>query len=186
MESCSPARGRARLTCDQPRSPPPAPSRWSSPGSRWWGVKPLMTANSCDGCRFCCWAWAVDDARLEKRVLQHCRHECAAGCALHGRREQPEACAAFRCPYQERAGLHRPDNFQRTLEEAGGNIGNYIPAVPLSIPVEEANRLIRATRTVPASIIAGGQWLDVVLPLDLNFDGGWMSGDPEPWEKAKT
>lgn len=95
--------------------------------------------------------------------------------------EQPEMCGAFHCPYQEREGLHRPDSFQETLESLGGNIGNYIPVIPDSIPIETANRLIRETRTIPAAVINGGQWVNVILPLDRNKDGGWVTADPTPW-----
>lgn len=120
--------------------------------------------NSCSGCRFCCWSWAVTE--LKKPALRHCGYECQAGCAVHNLVVQPAMCERFRCPYQERDGFHRPDSFQQTLEELRGNVGNYIPIVPVSIPVERANQLIRDTRTVPAAIIADGQWLDVILPLD--------------------
>lgn len=137
--------------------------------------------NACDGCKFCCWGWAVDVPTFGKSALRHCKHECAKGCAIHLKPEKPITCRGFHCPYQEREGLHRPDNFQATLESLGGNIGNYIPAIPISIPVEIANRLIRDTRTVPASVINDNQWVDVILPLDRNRDGGWESGDPKPW-----
>lgn len=95
--------------------------------------------------------------------------------------EQPIPCRIFNCPYQERDGYHRPDNFQETLESLGGNIGNYIPAIPISIPIDKANRLIRKTRTVPASVMNDGQWVDVILPLDRDENGGWLTADPTPW-----
>lgn len=95
--------------------------------------------------------------------------------------EQPEMCGAFHCPYQERDGLHRPDVFQETLEWLGGNIGNYIPVIPTSIPIDVAKELIVKTRTVPASIINGGQWVNVIMPLDRDEQGGWVTGDPAPW-----
>lgn len=103
------------------------------------------------------------------------------GCAVHAKPKQPEACMEFHCPYQERDGLHRPDNFQSTLEELRGNIGNYIPAIPTSIPIETANRLIRETRTVPAAVINGGKWVNVIMPLDRDEKGGWVTADPALW-----
>lgn len=132
--------------------------------------------NSCDGCRFCCWAWAVDGF---KPALSHCAHECDRGCAVHGSARQPQMCALFRCPYLERDGFHRPDTFQAALAETA--IGNFIPIVPLTITAATANRLIRETRTVPASVILDDRWFDTILPLDKNPDGTWSSGDPKPW-----
>ena len=96
--------------------------------------------------------------------------------------EQPEACGAFHCPYQLRDGYHRPDNFQKTLEELGGDIGNYIPMIPVEIPVEKANQIIRDTRTVLACVLNGGEWVDVVMPLDRYPSGGWLSRDPGIWK----
>lgn len=118
---------------------------------------------------------------LSKPCLTHCQHECKTGCRIYMRFDYPEACEAFHCPYQERDDLHRPDKFQKTLESLGGNIGNYIPAIPTSIPVDKANRLIRETRTVPAAVMNGGQWVNVILPLDRDKDGGWVTADPIPW-----
>lgn len=94
---------------------------------------------------------------------------------------RPTACETFHCPYQERDGLHRPDKFQKTLESLGGNIGNYIPTIPVTIPVDVANRLIRETRTLPVSVINGTQWVDAIMPLDRDENGGWVTADPIPW-----
>ncbi len=135
--------------------------------------------NPCNGCRFCCWSWSVEE--ISKPCLTHCQYECKKGCEIYMRFNRPTACEEFHCPYQERDGLHRPDKFQKTLESLGGNIGNYIPNIPVTIPVETANRLIRETRTLPVSIINGTQWVDVIMPLDRDESGGWVTADPTPW-----
>lgn len=142
--------------------------------SDWWTMK------TCSGCRFCCYSWAVDVPELHKSALRHCAHECSKGCALHPK--WPSVCESFHCPWQEREGYHRPDTFQAALESAGGDIGNYIPMVPLSIDADWARRNIHDTRTVPACVIDGGRWVDLVLPLDRDADGGWTTKDPALWK----
>lgn len=134
----------------------------------------------CSGCRFCCWSWAVP--KINKPELSHCKFECAKGCSVHKQKEQPVECTDFKCPYLEGRDIHRPDSFQATLEELGGNIGNYIPSVLTSIPIDIANQRIRDTRTVPVSVINGEYWVNVIMPLDRDENGGWVTGDPNLWK----
>ncbi len=132
----------------------------------------------CEGCRFCCWSFGVKE--LEKGALVHCQHECEKGCDVHDTEEFPKSCGQLICPYLQLEGMHRPDNFQSVLEELKGNLGAYIPCVPLGIPVEEANGLIRKTNTVLASIqnVNGDncQWAFTVIPLNRMEDGSWITG----------
>jgi hypothetical protein len=65
----------------------------------------------------------------------------------------------------------------------GGNIGNYIPSIPDSMDVEKAKRIIRETRTVPASLIDGHRWVNVIMPLDKDENGGWLTQSLEPWRQ---
>lgn len=136
---------------------------------------------TCDGCRFCCFAWAVDDPILKKPALTHCRHECALGCFIHPGVGYPSTCRLFTCQYLEGADIHRPDAFQSTLEKAGGNIGNFIPFVHLSISIDEANKLITETRTIPASVIINGQWVHCIMPLDRARDSNWETLPAGAW-----
>jgi hypothetical protein len=134
----------------------------------------------CSGCKFCCWSFNVHDIPDEVRGLElkpaftHCQHECTAGCGLHNDVRQPTTCREFHCPYQTGEQIHRPDTFQSILEALGGNIGNYIPAIDETIPVDEAIALIQRTRSLPAFIINGG-WERVILPLDRETDGTWKA-----------
>src|SRR5262245_58234452 len=127
----------------------------------------------CDGCRFCCWSWAVDAAELQKKPLRHCRHECRAGCALHATEEQPRICAAFKCRYLEGLPVHRPDTFQAMLLELDVEIGNFVPMIPASVPIHEAALLILKTRTILADIIVDQRWVTVPLPFDRQPDGSF-------------
>lgn len=134
----------------------------------------------CGPCRFCCFAWAVRE--LSKPALAHCRHECHAGCSIHG--HHPANCRSFACPYLEGAPIHRPDTFQSVLECEIGDIGNYIPAIPVEMPAEEARLKIIETRRLPAFIIVDGQWRNVVLPLDREKDGNWTP--KKSWETTSA
>jgi hypothetical protein len=83
--------------------------------------------------------------------------------------------------------IHRPDTFQALLEGMGITVGEFVPAVPKFIPVQEASDLIAATRTIMAATPAldgrHGQWVKVVLPLDADKEGRWqLSSDLlPPW-----
>jgi len=141
---------------------------------------------SCDKCRWCCWTYNIKDVPVQRRSLKvvelkpersHCRHECDKGCDLHGTFFQPVACHGFFCPYLGGEDIHRPDTFQPLLEELGGNMGNYIPAVPQAMDVEFAKKTIRETRTVPAAALFDGNWVRVVLPLDRQPDGSWVTDE---------
>jgi len=111
--------------------------------------------------------------------------ECEKGCELHGTEKLPDACDQFQCPYLQGEDIHRPDSF-KFLEELGGNIGNYIPAVPTNVPVSLAESLIREHRTLPAFILLGTEWARVTLPLDRNDDRTWTvkDSDVELWRKV--
>lgn len=134
----------------------------------------------CDGCTFCCWSFAVEGMPQHpdltvltvKPELTHCEFE-AIGCAIHEAECYPEGCRIFSCPYLDGQDIHRPDTFQSVLEEVKGNIGNYIPSIPRSIPVQRAIQLIRETRSVLAEIIWDSKWTRVALPLDRDADGMW-------------
>ena len=132
----------------------------------------------CDKCRFCCWSFGVHDVPNEikgienKPSLTHCQYE-TDGCAIHGRDDYPPQCKTFFCPYLEGAEIHRPDKFQDVIEGAKGNIGSFIPMVPLIMTAKSARRLIEQTRSVPAVFILDSKWVQVVLPLDRKDDGTW-------------
>lgn len=138
----------------------------------------------CDGCRFCCWVFNVAEIPVERRSLkvlelkperQHCRHECQQGCDLHDTFFQPVICHDFMCPYLGGGDIHRPDTFQPLLEELNGDMGNYIPVVPRAMDVEFAKELIRETRSIPAAVLFDGSWVKLVLPLDRQPDGSWVT-----------
>jgi len=145
----------------------------------------------CSGCKFCCWSFAIEDIPDDisglkfKPSLQHCQHECLVGCAIHDQKKYPPACKAFICPYLKGEDIHRPDIFQKVLQELNGNISNYIPSIPTKIPVEEAEKLIRRTRNILASILTGNEWVQIVLPLDREKDGSWTSNEDavQEWRK---
>jgi len=143
-----------------------------------------MNFRDCDGCRFCCWSFNVSDVPVErrslkvvelKRELTHCRHECQRGCDVHGTMFKPIICESFYCPYVSGVDIHRPDVFQPLLEELNGDMGNYIPAVSRAMDVEFAKDLIRETRSIPAAIMLEGQWVKLILPLDRQPDGSWVT-----------
>ncbi len=138
----------------------------------------------CGECKFCCWSFAVHDVPdalkgiENKPVFQHCQHECE-GCAIHERDDYPPMCKTFICPYLSGADVHRPDTVQQVLEQSKGNLGNYIPMIPAEMLVEEVERLIRETRSLPAAIMIENEWTYVMLPLDRKADGEW---EPvQPW-----
>ncbi len=138
----------------------------------------------CGECRFCCWSFAVLDIPDElkgietKQALTHCQHECE-GCAIHERDDYPEMCKTFICPYLSGDDIHRPDIFQEVLEQAKGNIGNYIPMIPTTRLIEDAEQLVRDTRSLPAAIMINNEWSYVMLPLDRKADGEW--DEVQPW-----
>ena len=142
----------------------------------------------CGECRFCCWSFAVHDVPQEikgienKPALTNCWQECD-GCAIHERADYPPMCKTFICPYLRGDEIHRPDKFQVTLNEAGGNIGNYIPTVPLEFNVESANILIRSERCLPAAILINNEWQQVILPLDRDSEGNWEPVTNSSWNE---
>ena len=135
----------------------------------------------CDGCAFCCWSFAVSDmpTRVDFTILQlkpaqtHCDFEFEGGCVIYREEHFPPGCRLLPCPYLEGEDIHRPDTFQAILEESHGNVGNYIPSIPRSIPIQRALRLIRETRSVLAVIILDGKLTRVALPLDRDAEGMW-------------
>jgi len=139
----------------------------------------------CNGCKFCCWSFNVEDIPHKARSLKvlnfkpeqtHCWHECARGCALHGTFFQPPICHDFQCPYtSSEEDIYRPDTFQALIEELGGNMGNYIPMVPTTISVADARQLITKSRTIPAAFFCNGDWMKAIIPLDRNEDGSWVT-----------
>lgn len=146
---------------------------------------------TCDGCRFCCWSFNAHDVPdpvqgfIMKPARAHCAFECSAGCELHDTPMLPQMCDQFKCSYLEGADIHRPDSFQ-FLEELECGIGNFIPAIPSSIPVRLAKSLILEHRTLPAFVILGEEWARVILPLDRNKDRTWTvkDSDIELWKKV--
>jgi len=139
----------------------------------------------CEGCRFCCWSFTVHDVPRSsdftilqsKPALTHCSHECESGCSIHGADTFPLGCKVFLCPYLAGDEIHRPDTFQYLLESMNITVCAFVPAVPKTIPVEEANDLITRTRTIMAATADlygySGQWVRVVMPLDLEKNGQW-------------
>ena len=136
----------------------------------------------CGECRFCCWSFNVTDVPSEieglklKPCLESCPYECSGGCSIFGESSRPKECVEFECPYLKGDDIHRPDTFQEVLMELGGNMGNYVPTINISIPKEEAIRKIKETRTVPAGYLLGGKWVETILPLDKNGD----TWEPQP------
>ena len=116
-----------------------------------------------------------------KEALVHCQHECD-GCALHHLGTKPQECQEFDCLYRHGAEIHRPDTFQQVLEDAGGNLGNYIPMIPITMDAEAAKKLIKQERCLPAAILVGGQWRSVILPLDRKEDGTWEESTTTAWK----
>lgn len=144
--------------------------------------------SKCDGCSFCCWSFAVEDIpqhpdlKILKPAQTHCDFELE-GCAIHNDEQYPHNCRVFRCPYLDGEDIHRPDTFQSVLEELGGNIGNYIPSIPRSVPVQRAVRLVCESRSILAVIILDAKWVRVAMPLDREEDGSWYPTQQvlEPW-----
>jgi hypothetical protein len=104
----------------------------------------------------------------------HCPKECEVGCSIHGTAVYPQGCKDFFCPYVMGEQTHRPDTFQKLLEELGGDMGNIIPAIPLVVPVVRAEQLIRKSRTVLANFLLDGGWKRTAIPLDRAANGEWM------------
>lgn len=143
-----------------------------------------MKQRDCDGCRWCCYIYNVEvPVKRSLKVLDfksersHCRHERERGCKLHGTPNQPPLCRDFLCPYLAGVDIHRPDTFEPLLVELGGNMGNYIPAIPRAMSIEFAKGLIRETRTLPAAVLFAGEWVRLVLPLDRQPDGSWETNE---------
>src|ERR1041385_9041190 len=134
----------------------------------------------CDGCRFCCWVFNAQDipdpiqGLALKQDREHCLFECSKGCSLHGTEQKPFPCTQFECPYIQGKFIHRPDEFQKVLEEIGIQVGNFIPAIPPYVPVKMAECLIRENRTIPAFIMIGNEWVKVVLSLDRQDSRTWI------------
>jgi hypothetical protein len=140
-----------------------------------------MNKKQCDGCRFCCWSFAVNavpspfNILQSKKTLNHCPQECEVGCAIWTT-SIPAQCKNFHCPYIYGNDIHRPDAFQELLEKLAGNVGNYIPFVPSGVSVEETKALVLKTRTIPAAItMPNGGWKVLVMPLDREPDGTWYT-----------
>ena len=133
----------------------------------------------CRTCRFCCWSFNVHDVPdsikglAMKSARTHCPYECVAGCSIHKHQNYPQSCHDFVCPYLEGEDIHRPDAFQQTVEELNGNMANFIPHLSARVPVEESRELITSSRSVPASILQNGQWVEIIMPLDKENDGSW-------------
>lgn len=162
---------------------------------------------TCDGCRFCCWSFRVNDMPDGSALLPltHCPHEanehddpfvcitdpCAPkesqnhGCLIHDEKSYPWGCASFNCPYLHGMPCHRPDTFQDLLERLKGSIGNYIPVIPRTVPVKKAERLICETRSVLAMVILNGAWTMVAMPLDRDSLGNWFPVNDllTPWKE---
>jgi len=52
-------------------------------------------------------------------------------------------------------------------------MANFIPHLSARVPVEESRELITSSRSVPASILQNGQWVEIIMPLDKENDGSW-------------
>jgi hypothetical protein len=134
----------------------------------------------CGECRFCCWSFNVQDVPdpikelALKPARQHCLYECNQGCSIHGLEKYPQACNDFECPYLQGKYIHRPDNFQKVLEEMNIEVGNFIPAIPPDISIKMAECLIRENRTIPAFILIGNEWVKVILSLDREDAKTWI------------
>lgn len=161
---------------------------------------------TCDGCRFCCWSFRVNDMPDGSALLAltHCPHEakenddpfvCISnetlvkvkehGCLIHNEKNYPWGCAAFNCPYLTGVPCHRPDTFQDLLERMQGSIGNYIPVIPRTVPVKKAERLIAESRSVLAAVVLNDAWTMVAMPLDRDSLGNWFPTDEllAPWKE---
>src|SRR5262245_40216388 len=110
----------------------------------------------CNSCRFCCWSFAVTD--INKQALNHCGHECKQGCKIHEKSKYPPSCKLFICPYLNGEKIQRPDKYQNLLKELNGNIGNYIPAIPINFKAKEVKETILKTRSIPAFIMINNDW----------------------------
>ena len=52
--------------------------------------------NVCGECQACCWLFTI--AQMQKPRMTKCRHQCEAGCAIHGQ-ERPPNCTNFQCEW---------------------------------------------------------------------------------------
>lgn len=133
----------------------------------------------CDGCRFCCWSFNIPDIPNEiqgltfKTALNHCEFECKNGCSIHERKDYPQICKEFVCPYLTGKAIHRPDTFQTLIKELNPTVGNYIPNIPVSVPIEKAKDLIKETRAIPAFITIRDTWAEVIVSMDREPDKSW-------------
>lgn len=149
---------------------------------------PMVQPRSCNGCRFCCWAYGIGD--LDKKPLKSCIYECSSGCSVHSTPVQPKECKDFNCPYILGKDIHRPDTFEALLKELGSSLGCFIPHVPTFVPVDAAQDLIKRTRTVPAALQCDTGWEVAVLSIDqASFQE--LSGLPntewnELYERSRT
>jgi hypothetical protein len=146
---------------------------------------------TCNGCRFCCWAFNIEDIPDSVKGLDfknersHCKYECEKGCELHFEERKPQTCSEFTCPYLQGKDICRPDRFQPLLEELNGDMGNYIPAIPTNTESSLVETTIRDSRSLPAFILIGNEWVRVILPLDRNDDKTWKPNEQTTklWEK---
>jgi hypothetical protein len=81
----------------------------------------------------------------------------------------------FKCPYLFGEEVHQPDIFREILEEIDGNMGNYVPAIPVYVSINSAINLIRESRSIMAFILVDMRWIQTVIPLDKNTDGTWWA-----------
>lgn len=145
----------------------------------------------CGSCRFCCWIFNASDIPdpilgiAQKPSLEHCVYECNGGCSIHGMSKYPQPCGDFECPYLQGQEIHRPDNFQETLETMNIQVGNFIPAVPIDVPVRIAETLIKDNRSIPAFVMVGREWVRVILSLDRRSDSLWIVNEKsvELWKE---
>lgn len=137
----------------------------------------------CDSCRFCCWSFGISE--LNKPAMNHCEHECKKGCDIHNKKDYPPSCKWFVCPYLIGENVQRPDKYQNLLKELSGSIGNYVPAIPIGFDSGEVRKIITKTRTIPAFIMIENKWYEVIMPLDRNEDGSWVSTEEiiNEWEE---
>lgn len=137
----------------------------------------------CGECRFCCWSFNVHDVPdpllglALKPAREHCLYECDNGCSIHREEKYPQACDEFECPYLKGKYIHRPDAFQKVLEDIEIQVGNFIPAIPPHIPIKMAECLIRENRSLPAYILIGNEWARVILSLDREDGKSWVVND---------
>ncbi len=158
--------------------------------------------DQCAGCRYCCWAHSIRE--LPKGPACHCEHESDSGCLLYGDPRRPVSCTDYVCPYillrlgagrhRTTAGwplvrgwpwpglhAHRPDLLQPVIEELlSGQAGYVMPLVPEFIPVAEAIRLMRRSRSVYSASPGDACW-DFKLAM---FDPSPHPAEVVVWAKC--